>query len=32
MEGSNAALVVEKDLQLNANNAFIAEIPSLVNL
>jgi hypothetical protein len=31
-EGSNAALVVEKDLWLNANNAFISEIPSLVTL
>jgi NADPH-dependent glutamate synthase beta subunit-like oxidoreductase len=31
-EGSNAALVVEKDLWVNANNAFISEIPTLVNL
>jgi 2,4-dienoyl-CoA reductase-like NADH-dependent reductase (Old Yellow Enzyme family)/thioredoxin reductase len=32
MEGSNAAMVVEKDLRLNANRAFISEIPTFVNL
>jgi 2,4-dienoyl-CoA reductase-like NADH-dependent reductase (Old Yellow Enzyme family)/thioredoxin reductase len=32
MEGSNAALVIENDLGLNANNAFISEIPTLVNV
>jgi thioredoxin reductase len=32
MEGSNAALVVEKDLWVNANNTFISEIPTLVNI
>jgi NADPH-dependent glutamate synthase beta subunit-like oxidoreductase len=31
-EGANAALVVEQDLRLHANNAFISEIPDLVNL
>jgi NADPH-dependent glutamate synthase beta subunit-like oxidoreductase len=31
-EASNAAMTIEKDLALNANNAFISEIPTLVNL
>jgi 2,4-dienoyl-CoA reductase-like NADH-dependent reductase (Old Yellow Enzyme family)/thioredoxin reductase len=31
-DGSNAALVVEKDLVLNANNSFISDIPTLVTL
>ena len=31
-EGSSVALTIEKDLMLNANNAFISEIPALVNL
>jgi NADPH-dependent glutamate synthase beta subunit-like oxidoreductase len=31
-EGSSVALTIEKDLRLNANNAFISDIPTLVNL